>query len=82
MVDRSDFLIPRGRYHGQVKPEDLVFNANLQEFSQRVSLICGLQTNGKLTSEESFEQIRSLWRQLKRSKKELGIGQSPFRSDG
>lgn len=81
MVDRSDFLIPHGRYHGRVNPEDLVFNANLQEFSHRVSLICGLQTNGKLTSEESFEQIRSLWHQLKRSKKELGIGQNPFRSD-
>lgn len=74
MVDRSNFLYPYGRYHGQVHPENLVFNANLQEFSQRVSLICGLQTNGKLSPEESYEQIRNLWKQLKRSKKELGIG--------
>jgi len=31
------FIYPRSRYYGQVKPENLVFNANLQEFAQRVS---------------------------------------------
>ncbi|MBE9182001.1 hypothetical protein IQ268_25875 [Oculatella sp. LEGE 06141] len=77
-ADRSNFLYPRSRYHGQVKPENLVFNANLQEFSQRVSLITGLETNGKLSPQESFEQIRSLWKQLKKSKKQLGIGDEPF----
>lgn len=78
MIDRSDFLYPRSRYHGSVHPENLVFNANLQEFAQRVSLISGLQTNGKLSPEESYQQIRTLWKQLKRSKKELGIGESRF----
>jgi hypothetical protein len=78
MADRYNFLYPRGRYRGSVHPENMVFNANLQEFSQRVSLICGLQTNGKLSPEESYRQIHALWKQLKRSKKELGIGQGPF----
>ncbi|GAB4384721.1 MAG: hypothetical protein Kow00121_48600 [Elainellaceae cyanobacterium] len=78
MGDHSGFWNPRSRYYGQVNPENLVFNANLQEFSQRVGLICGLQTNGKLTPEESFEQIQALWKQLKRSKKDLGIGKNPF----
>ncbi|WP_416671768.1 DUF7219 family protein [Egbenema bharatensis] len=78
-MDRSEFLYPRGSYRGAVKPENLVFNANLQEFANRVSLISGLQSNGKLTPEESFDQIKSLWKQLKRSKRELGIGQNPFR---
>jgi hypothetical protein len=81
MTDRFDFLHPRSRYHGQIKPENLVFNANLQEFSQRVNYICGLETNGKLSPEESFEQIRALWKQLKHTKKELGIGQHPFQSE-
>ncbi len=76
-MNRSDFLYPRSRYYGQVKPENLVFNANLQEFSQRVSIICSLETGGKLTPEESYEQIKTLWKQLKRSKKQLGIGQNP-----
>ena len=73
-MDRSDFLNPRSRYYGQIRPENLVFNANLQEFAQRVGYICNLQTGGKLSAEESYEQIKSLWKQLKRSKKHLGIG--------
>ncbi|MCG8362547.1 MAG: hypothetical protein MJA27_04335 [Pseudanabaenales cyanobacterium] len=73
-MDRSDFLYSRSRYYGQVTPENLVFNANLQEFAQRVGYICNLQTAGKLSSEESYKQIRSLWKQFKRSKKSLGIG--------
>lgn len=75
MTSRSDFFNPRSRYHGQVKPENLVFNANLQEFSNRVSIICALETNGKLSPQESYQQIEALWKSLKRSKKELGIGQ-------
>lgn len=76
MLNRSDFLYPRSRYRGQVKPENLVFNANLQEFSQRVSYICCLETGGKLSPEESYRQIKALWKQLKRSKKQLGIGKA------
>ncbi|MBD2104499.1 hypothetical protein [Leptolyngbya sp. FACHB-261] len=74
MNDHSDFLCPRSRYYGQVKAENLVFNANLQEFSHRVSIICSLETGGKITPEESYRQIKTLWKQLKQSKKQLGIG--------
>jgi hypothetical protein len=81
MVDKSDFLYPRSRYYGQVKPENLVFNANLQEFAQRVGYICNLETAGKISPEESYRQIKVLWKQLKRAKKQLGIGQNPFQSD-
>jgi hypothetical protein len=75
------FLYNNHRYHGQVNPENLVFNANLQEFTQKVSYICSLETAGKLTPEESYKQIKTLWKELKRSKKQLGIGQSPFRDE-
>ena len=77
MPNFSDFVNPRSRYRGQFTPENLIFNANLQEFAHRVSLISGLETNGKITPEESYEQIKTLWKQLKCSKKELGIGQAP-----
>lgn len=70
------FLHPRSRYRGQFKPENLAFNANLQEFAQRVTYICNLETNGKLSPEESYQQIRTLWKQLKQSKKQLGIGKT------
>lgn len=77
MVDRSEFLHPRSRYHGSFTPQNLIFDANLQEFAHRVSLISGLQTNGKLSPEESYQQVHELWKQLKRSKKELQIGSKP-----
>jgi isopropylmalate/homocitrate/citramalate synthase len=80
-MDKDDFLYPRGRYYGQVKPENLVFNANLQEFAQRISYICNLETNGKLSPDEAYDQIKALWKQLKRAKKQLGIGEDPFSGD-
>lgn len=76
MTDPHDFLYPRSRYQGQVKPENLVFNSNLQEFAQRVSYICNLETGGKMAPEAAYEQIKALYRELKRSKKLLGIGKS------
>lgn len=76
--DKCNFLNPRSRYYGQVKPENLVFNANLQEFSQQVNIICNLETGGKISPEDSYKKIKGLWKQLKRSKKQLGIGEEPF----
>ena len=80
-MDKSDFNYPIGRYHSRGKPENLVFNANLQEFSRRVNYICSLETNGKLSPYEAYKQIKSLWKQLKRSKKQLLFGESPSGKD-
>lgn len=77
----DSFLYPSNHYHGQVKPQNLVFNSNLQEFTQKISYVCSLETAGKLTPEDAYKQIKSLWKQLKRSKKELGIGEDPFLDD-
>jgi hypothetical protein len=46
-----------------------------------VNYICNLETNGKLSPEESYKQIKALWKQLKRSKKQLGLGNKPFHSE-
>lgn len=81
MADQSDFLYPRSRYYGEVKPENLVFNANLQEFAQRISFICNLETAGKLSPEEAYKQIKHLWKELKHSKKQLEIGENPFQNN-
>lgn len=72
--DKHNFLFPRSRYYGKVQPQNLVFNANLQEFAQKVGYISALETSGKLTPEDAYNQVKVLWKQLKRSKKELGIG--------
>lgn len=67
----DDFVMPRAPYHGDFTPQNLTFNANLQEFAQRVSLICGLETGGKITNTEAYENIKELWKDLKRSKRNL-----------
>ncbi len=77
----EDYLYPRYPYHGQVKPENLVFNSNLQEFAQKISYICNLETGGKLPPDKAYKQIKTLWKELKRSKKELGIGRNSFDQD-
>jgi len=82
MTDSNDFLYPRSRYYGEFKPENLVFNANLQEFAQRVNYLCSLETGGKISPEEAYQEIKDMWKQLKRSKKQLGIGENPFGEGG
>ncbi|MEB3212758.1 MAG: hypothetical protein VKL39_15465 [Leptolyngbyaceae bacterium] len=72
-MDKQEFLYPRARYQGDVKPEKLVFNANLQEFAQRVTYLSCLETSGKISPLDAYEQIHGLWKQLKKSKRELGI---------
>ncbi len=65
------FIAPRNKYHGEFTPQNLAFNANLQEFAQRVSLICGLETGGKVSSADAYNDIKKLWKELKASKKSL-----------
>lgn len=78
MVSLSDFLYPQNRYYGEVKPENLVFNANLQEFAQRVGYISALVSNGKIPVEQAFVDIETLWKQVEKSKQQLGVGEHPF----
>jgi sigma54-dependent transcription regulator len=70
-IDKENFLYPTGRYRGEFTPARLAFNANLQEFAQRVSLLCGLETGGKITSEETYREIKRLWHELRESKRNL-----------
>lgn len=59
-------------YHGEDwTPERLAFHQNLEQFADRVGLIVGLQANGKISQEDAYAQIRSLWSQLKVSKGQL-----------
>lgn len=76
MNDLHSFLYPHASDRNDFTPENLVFNANSQEFSQRINYIFYLQTSGKMSTNESFEQIRSLWHQLDRSPEQLKIAKS------
>jgi polyhydroxyalkanoate synthesis regulator phasin len=72
-MSKNSFLYSQSRYYGLSTPEHLAFNANLQEFAQRVSYISALETAGKLSPEEAYIKIKDLWKQLKQSKKTLEI---------
>ncbi|MBW4440980.1 MAG: hypothetical protein KME10_07060 [Plectolyngbya sp. WJT66-NPBG17] len=68
---KEEFFYPNAHYRGNFTPENLAFNANLQEFAQRVSLLCGLETAGKIPPGDAYKQIKTLWHDLKESKKNL-----------
>ncbi len=70
-TSKEKFFYPTGRYRGEFTPEHLAFNANLQEFAQRVSLLCGLETGGKIPPQDAYREIKKLWNDLKKSKQEL-----------
>lgn len=79
--NKDNFIYPKAPYHGQVKPENLVFNANLQEFAHKVMYICNLETSGKISTVEAYQKIKQLWKFLHQSKKNLGIGDEPFNNE-
>jgi len=69
--EKQRFFYPIGHYRGEFSPEHLAFNANLQEFAQRVSLLCGLETGGKIAPDRAYQEIKQLWKKLKASKQAL-----------
>lgn len=52
-------------------PQRLVFHQNLESFADRVGLIVGLQSNGKISQEQAYTEIRKIWKELKGSKSSL-----------
>lgn len=61
-----------GSYRGlDWSPQRLVFNQNLETFAERVGLIVGLQSNGKLSQDQAYAQIRKLWKDLRASRDNL-----------
>jgi len=69
----KDWVINKAKYRGKWTPANVVFDDNLQEFSQRVGFICALESNGKLSPIDAYRQIKHLFDQLRQSKKELNI---------
>jgi hypothetical protein len=53
--------------------EEMLFNANLKEFAIRIGIACNLEAGGKISQLEAYQQIKALWKELKRSRKNLRI---------
>lgn len=69
--DKDRFLNPISNFRGEFSPQNLAFNANLQEFTNRISIICALETGGKISSNEAYQQIKDLWIKLDASRQNL-----------
>lgn len=65
---KENFLHSQARYRGDFSPQNLAFNANLQEFTHKIGYICALETNGKISTKEAYDRVKELWHQLKISK--------------
>lgn len=72
-MNNRNYLIHKSKFRGKWTPENVVFDDNLQEFSQRVGFICALESNGKLSPIDAYRQIKQLFKQLKKSKRGLNI---------
>jgi hypothetical protein len=63
---------PHSGYRGaDWTPERLMFHQNLESFAERVGLVVGLQSNGKVSQEQAYAEIRRIWKDLKESKDAL-----------
>ena len=63
---------PHSTYRGSDwTPQRLMFHQNLESFAERVGLVVGLQSNGKMSQEQAYAEIRRIWKDLKESKDTL-----------
>lgn len=77
MTIKDQFLNPLASYRGESTLTEYMFNANLQEFANKVDLLCALQTGGKISADDAYDEIRKLWKELKLSKQNLIEEQPP-----
>ncbi len=56
--------------------EDALMDANIREFGHTISLICALETGGKITADEAYALIKKSWKELRTSRKSL-LGERP-----
>lgn len=73
MTNKFEFFYPYTAYNGNFPPQQVLFNANLQKFSQRIVYTSNLAHRGKIPLEVAYAEIEQLWQQLNLSKKKLGI---------
>jgi hypothetical protein len=57
--------------------EEVLLDANIREFGHTISLICALETGGKITADEAFALIKKTWKELKGSRKSLLADNKP-----
>ncbi len=78
MTRKNDVNNPSKRYQNQANSEYLAYLDNLQEFSVQLSYISSLTSVGKLSVDESYTQVKQLWKTLSLSRQQLEFGLPPI----
>jgi hypothetical protein len=63
-MNKFDFFCPQARYTGTPLPGHETFNFHFQYFANRVSLLCALQTGGKLSPSDAHRRLLHLWQEF------------------
>jgi len=53
--------------------EELAFHQNLCEFMNEMGYIVALETGGKISCQDAYKQLKTIWKNLKNTSKSLGI---------
>lgn len=48
-----------------------LFERAMAEFSHRISIVAAMEVSGKISADEAYREIRSLYKQLKKERKQL-----------
>ncbi|MEO1210973.1 MAG: hypothetical protein AAFX78_15725 [Cyanobacteria bacterium J06638_20] len=58
-------------YRHSDQPEHRLFNRMLQHFAQRVTYLCSLHSNGKLSADDFIGAVDAMWEEIERCKAQL-----------
>lgn len=72
-MEPFNFVSVRRSDRGKFTLENLLFNTNLQEFTQYVGYIANLEKDRELSPEEAYNKIEACFEQLQRIFQDLGI---------
>jgi hypothetical protein len=72
----AEFLYSGCCNNESVTIEKILFDANLQEFAQRVRLITALENGGKILPHEAFIKLQAEWQKFLKSSSQIGLEES------
>jgi transcriptional regulator with AAA-type ATPase domain len=64
MTVQDGSLNPLDSFPEKPKLVHHLVKSNLQEFANKVDLLCALETGGKISAEDAYAEIRNLWKEL------------------
>ena len=61
----KSFLYPQSPYAENFTSNNFPLDADLSEFCIIICYVCRLESEGKMTHEEAYNQIKNVWHELR-----------------